>query len=531
MENDKPNEPDKRIRAKLDANELRPDAALWNDIEKELDKSKRRAGFFRKRYLLLLLLLLGGGGVGVFTLQHRGGATVGTATPNANENQVSTGNAATESNNVHQSASQNNSTATTTATNTSSENESIVKLQTAPTSTSDNNHQRAANHQRNVNAVAGSANNSSTDVASVNHTQSKPISTGVDVSQFDKPLDQPVATSQQPMETGNNKITATGNPAQASNSGDDNVNQKNTVGNSTTSNDNHQAVTGDAVDSTTLIANGTPTNIDTVSQSNATVDTSILASAATDTIAKPVEQTQATNPVKAKRPARFYAGPYLQYNSVSKTIGASGTVRPEYLQRRRAEEKKTTALSYGLKAGVDLNRFALQTGVGIRGYAENVQYENRKLCYDVLNKGSQAKPLYDTVHVHSEVSNVVGTKNGKAVNRYVEVPLMFGYRIGSDLFFVRPVVGTAVAFPASWKSRYLNESVDGLVDPHQAGTLRPVLFNLVAEITASRSLTKNLFVNFGMNYNRNLSNVFKPTSGLTQRYAAWGGQLGLTYRF
>src|SRR5688572_4741997 len=73
MENDKHTNPDDRIRAKLDANELRPDAALWHTIEKELDKTKRRSAFYRKRYLLLLLLLLIGG-VGVFVMQQGDGS-------------------------------------------------------------------------------------------------------------------------------------------------------------------------------------------------------------------------------------------------------------------------------------------------------------------------------------------------------------------------------------------------------------------------------------------------------------------------
>ena len=532
MENDKHKDLDQRLRGKLNANELKPDMALWGEIEKELDKSnRRRFGFFRRRYLLLLLLLLTGSGIAVFTLQRDDNtANQRKSVPGGQQNAANSNasdKSLKEDNNAINPASGDNTVPTKSASGHASQNEQ--PLTNKNTSASPNNTWNETSNDQNESAsvttqqlttptkpveiVAGK--NSSSSQENIAQTEPNvPIDVAIESNA--------VSTESQNTTNDNNKnlnAAETNQPdsteikVQASDIAQQEQPQQT------------QPITTDsntvAVHSNDSVSNETEVALvpDSVShQGDSTV------------ASKPNEEPYIASPEKNSN-INWLISPYVQLHFVSKTIGTNRTLRPEYLDRRNAEEENAAAVSFGLKGGIEIKRLTLQSGVGLRSYAEIITYENRVLCYDLRNTGTVAAPKYDTLNVHTGPDNAVSESNGRSVNRYIEFPLLVGYRLGGDRFFVRPFLGAAALLPLSWSSRYLNATVEKLENPEETDALRPVVFNVVGEITASAWLRKNLYADFGLSGNRNLQSVFKKDHHATQRYTSWGLQLGLTYRF
>lgn len=479
---------DRLLREKLDAPQHPQDAGLWNDIERELDKRKRRGFFMRKRNLLSLLVLLIGGAT-VFTVYQWNNAMQ----VQREEKSITNPNISTQNSNLHQGVS--SSQTQIESNNTAKDNTTLVSKA----------------HTTEINAGEGHANVVRNNLASQQETIAK-----IDNLVFN--VDQLKAQPTEVFSVGVESYVI----APELNSTNDNPDVNVAVEDAIIQQQPAVEANND------LVTNENIT--DTVAQEFHQVvsgDTTSIASLPSETA--DAAEKHAGNPFVQKR-FTWSIALQAQLNFVSKQINADDFSQM-YLQRRNKEEQSTHAFSYGLRGGVEYKRFVLQSGVTMRTYAEDIFYENRSQRYLVKTISYvQDSMLYDTTTV-SEVNNKLDQYNGRHANRYLEIPLLIGYRIGNSNFSVTPSVGVSFAKPLRWSSRYLNNEANDLVDPEAAYGLTPFVKSFASELTVSMLLSNHVFLDASAAYNRNMQSVFKNSSGLDQRYQNIGGGVALRYRF
>ncbi|HZG01367.1 MAG TPA: hypothetical protein VEY71_10210 [Chitinophagales bacterium] len=529
MERNDKHKLDRILREHLHARPQPPDAELWRDIERQLDKRSRRGFFFRKRYLMILLLLAGlGGTYSIYRFNVPDDETVFTQEPTShsptNRNEATPLDEIERPNNATENAdyaSQNNSN------NIQSQSRTAVPPTRLDNNTGSNHSELT--HKQNPRSVSTTTQTHQAGVTleTLNTTSATAVKNEIDKQNVE-------VTNQTMHDVAINKSTV----AQKQD------NDEHTASLSEIENGNitqPSASAGNQTNQSPL--NETPRAIEntvTLSSPDApALTTEILQ----DVIADSLSQTEPVytavqqpgfnpNPLAPKR-WQWFIAVQTHLNHVSKNIADDGAWPDDYGERRKREEKATLAWSQGLRFGVDYKRFVLQSGVGLRSYAERIEYNNRSRRYLVRSTmhytGDTTMLAFATTAV-SEVNNKLDVQNGVHQNRYVEFPLMLGFRFGNSNVSLTPSAGVAFAKPMNWSSRYINRLGNDLENPESAYGLNPLVKSFVAELSFGMALSSRLRLDASGAFQAQLESVFK-SAGPDQRYRTFGGGVGLRYAF
>ena len=246
--------------------------------------------------------------------------------------------------------------------------------------------------------------------------------------------------------------------------------------------------------------------------------------------------------------------------NVSKTLSAS--TNQDYVDRRNAEEKTANYASWMLGAKVQYQRFAINTGVELNKYGENVTYSNWLLgnTSNVTNtwnyiadsvtsvsnyyiQGNQfdqtntqvitdSTLVSDTTTVYGQKSADVSGINSKTMISYIEIPLVLEYEaIKTKRFSVALRTGVSVGFMSQKRGFYLDKTQEEFRDLNSISTFRSTVWNARFGADFSYFIVPKTSVFIRPEYRTNLQSIFKTEAGIQQKYRAFGVMIGLSKSF
>ena len=514
MERNDKHKLDRILREQLNARPQPPDAELWRDIERQLDKRSRRGFFFRKRYLLILLLVAGlGGSYSLYRFNAASDSVVSTSNQNFRSS-------------------------------------TAVEQPAAPLDERESTNTAAAKSDYASARIDNPIENQSNEAVPPTHVQHNTGNTQLDLTHKQHISAAPTQLHEKSITTSDNNLAV---------ALDEEINQGSGIASPepTSANVNDEATTRSAIDnnsnqpsaSNETLANENqpnetqPTFENTVTLAvvdNAALPTLTLQDISADSLtstdalqSEPEEAAFAFADALAPKRWQIFIGAQTQLYHVSKTIADDGAWPLDYTERRKREEKSTLAWSHGLRFGVEHKRFVLQSGIALCSFSERIEYSNRSRRYLVRSTmhytADTAMLAFDTTAV-SEVNSKLDVQNGVHQNRFVEIPLMLGYRFGNNNVSLTPSAGVSFAKPVQWSSRYINRLGNDLENPETVYGLNPLVKSFVAELSFGTALSQRLYLDASGACRLQMQSMFK-TNGPNQRYQTFGGGVGLRYAF
>lgn len=247
---------------------------------------------------------------------------------------------------------------------------------------------------------------------------------------------------------------------------------------------------------------------------------------------------------------RFAMSLWGGYTFVGKSLNSSDA---GYLALRKEKEKAIWTMPTGMNLDYYLNKhWTLTIGAGWSEYGEELNYDYR--FTDSINglDGRYDSPFkygeivsidstrivtgmfqghwnYDFTYVQEDTA--IKNNNGLTSWRYVEIPILLGYRFGKGR--LKPWVQTGISFgiPASTDVRYISEDGNTLLDDETTGVETASLqYTWMFQAGVDYYLTRHvsLRAKFLGSYQLNPSFTY---SGLEQRYYRLGGTIGVAYNF
>jgi hypothetical protein len=246
--------------------------------------------------------------------------------------------------------------------------------------------------------------------------------------------------------------------------------------------------------------------------------------------------------------------------NVSKHLSSS--TNPDYVNRRKAEERQANYASWMLGAKIQYKRFALTTGIELNQYGEQIKYSNWLLGYtNTLNNSwsyttdsfVNVRPYYiqgneflqtsiqyvtDSVLV-SDTSVVYGQKttdasgiNSKTMFSYIEIPFVIDYEIYTHKRFTFALrSGVSIGFLKERRGYYLDNNLEEFTELNKATVFRSSMLNMRLGVDLNYYIVPKTSIFIRPEFRTNLQSTFKSETGITQKYRAYGVTIGISKSF
>jgi hypothetical protein len=226
-----------------------------------------------------------------------------------------------------------------------------------------------------------------------------------------------------------------------------------------------------------------------------------------------------------------FGGPSM----ISKTI--SGSLDAPYFDKRKAEEKKITTISYGVEAAYFFNKnINLSIGINSITYGEEIDYSeiirsktdsmitsyNEVVTWDsLIGFDTIYIPIY-TIQTQNDTTNSLTTKNRYT---YVHLPFMLGYKMNFNKLGINIKAGGSYGRLIKSSGSYINNTITEV----ESIDLKKDILNVVLSTAFSYRIKKmNYFIE--PRYQFNMSDVFIDPE-VEQNYKSFGVNLGITFVF
>ncbi len=226
-----------------------------------------------------------------------------------------------------------------------------------------------------------------------------------------------------------------------------------------------------------------------------------------------------------------FAGPKM----ISKTI--SGSLSDTYFDKRKAEEKNITTMSYGVEVNYFLNKnINLSIGINSITYGEEIDYSeiirsktdsmitsyNTVVTFDSLTGiDTTFVPVY-TTQTQNDTTSGITNKNRYT---YIQLPFMLGYKMNFNKLAINIKAGGSYGRLTKSSGSYINNKLVEL----EAIDLKKDILNVVISTALSYRIKKmNYFIE--PRYQFNVSDVFIDPE-VEQNYKSFGVNLGITFVF
>ncbi|MEI7802568.1 MAG: hypothetical protein WCI97_07990, partial [Bacteroidota bacterium] len=213
-------------------------------------------------------------------------------------------------------------------------------------------------------------------------------------------------------------------------------------------------------------------------------------------------------------------------------IGFSNAIEQQidtlYYQARYKNEKSAASFNYNFNIGMNVKNFQFKTGVDVMRFGENIQYDNRGLCFTVEGNPTLG---YDTLQVHTQVNNAIGSHNGKSVNTYLGIPLQVNYSIPLKILKLQFGVGGFASTPLKWNSYYLNKTVTGLENPYDLKMINSIVLGYSFNAGVAVPVSKHFDAVLNYDFRQTMSPIEKTEYGTKKVFKSSGANLSLRYNF
>ena len=219
--------------------------------------------------------------------------------------------------------------------------------------------------------------------------------------------------------------------------------------------------------------------------------------------------------------------------------------------KRTNEERNKTAWNLNLELYKTFeNNIILETGINITNYGEKIDYTSISETYkdttyqtEVLNYlnlniskvgqsllyDTSAILYYDTTLVIKDSifeNTAVQKANGKTNFTYIEIPVLFGYRIiNTKKWRLSATTGFSAGFLVGSKGNYVNTK--NKLNP---ATNQKVIFNYLLAAQLNYNIYKNLNLSLAPNFKYSINNL-STYSATKKRYISFGINAGIMLDF
>ena len=199
-----------------------------------------------------------------------------------------------------------------------------------------------------------------------------------------------------------------------------------------------------------------------------------------------------------------------------------------YYTARYKNEKSTYTFNYNFHVGMKIKNFQFKTGIDVMRFGENIQYDNRGLCFTVEGNPTIG---YDTLQVHTQVNNGISSRNGKAVNTYLGIPLHINYSIPLKILKLEFGIGGFAATPVKWNSYYLNKNITGLENPFALKMINTIVLGYSLNAGVAVPVTKHVDLELGCFQRRTISPIEKSEYGTKKVFRTTGANISIRCNF
>lgn len=222
----------------------------------------------------------------------------------------------------------------------------------------------------------------------------------------------------------------------------------------------------------------------------------------------------------------------------------------KYLEKRKQEEDAIWTTSTGFTMDYFLNqRWTFSVGAGWAEYGENLNYRFEKVDSVYLD-GRYASPssysnisyldstrIVDSINhghwnyslVYSQRDTALEKNNGRTSWRYVEIPVLVGYRFGSGHIKPWLQTGFSLGIPSQTHYHYVSDDTFGLIE---AGgqSKAPLQYNYILQMGVDCYLNRQWSIRIAGFGSYQLNSSFH-SSLARQHYYRLGARLGIAYNF
>ncbi len=531
MENKKKNPLDELFRRKLNEDQLAPDDLLWSEIEAKLEDKKpnRRFGLW---FLLCAVLLFGvvGSYFAFFNIHSDNQLAIFekvAPTENKKSGNEPPFNSTTESN--HSVPANNSSTINSSSNTPDSKSNSITVNKN---STAEQNNSSIGNQTTDTkNSSPGNQatiikNSSSGNLSASNKTIGKPIEKKSS-NEIKKNENASIPHSNS---TNDSKTEIDNSQKENSNS---QLNSKNETGNSVSENTPSSSTTGDhSNDSITKNQNTNTIN----NEISATNENETLPDSAAVINTGGTPESISANPITKEKKSKWFIEAGSSYMKNTPALGFHGAyinpieyqIDTLYYIARYKNEKSTYTFNYNFHVGMNIKNFQFETGMDVMRFGENIQYDNQGLCFTIEGNPTIG---YDTLQVHTQLNNGISSRNGKAVNTYIGIPLQINYSIPLKILKLQFGVGGFASTPVKWNSYYLNKNITGLENPFALKMINTLVLGYSLNAGVAVPVTKQVDLELGCFQRRTMSPIEKSEYGTKKVFKTTGANISIRYNF
>ena len=245
---------------------------------------------------------------------------------------------------------------------------------------------------------------------------------------------------------------------------------------------------------------------------------------------------------KTEKGIRVFADVYYapEFTQHTRDLGSGNSA---YLKLRRNTEKNIYSHSQGIRAGFWLNtNFFFKTGIDIFDMNERLSYTFIPgmgnlpvgMRIDSIN-GYYINPLTNALVADTIVGTVNSTGEIIISNhyRFVNVPIMFGWRYNRGLWSIQSSAGMYMNIYSGYKGKIIQENMQSLIDISSAASpyKQNIGLGISGEVIATYSIFQNIEVLIGPKYNYHLSDISRKGAPIREKMSSIGMFSGIRLNF
>jgi len=263
---------------------------------------------------------------------------------------------------------------------------------------------------------------------------------------------------------------------------------------------------------------------------------------------QPTKQLGAVNDILIPKKPRTIQGFYAEIFGAPSLLTykfEQSTVNPNltFANSSKADEKPALSYTAGLELGYGFKNLFVQTGINYSDYRSKALIDlittnsvlttnvtkDSVLVYDSI--GSHYEYHYDSIKVSTNSKTHTIHKATNSL-RYIEIPILLGYRIYGKRISYAVSGGISIGYLSSSDGKTLNPDLVSIsANTTEAVPYKPWTFYLLLRVEAAYLFNKNLSVFIRPGFKYNINSVFEDYYPVQKTFYTLDLHLGIRYNF
>lgn len=239
---------------------------------------------------------------------------------------------------------------------------------------------------------------------------------------------------------------------------------------------------------------------------------------------------------------------FKMFISPALTSSSYSGINSEYDLFRKNNESSALSWSYGADIQCNFNNWFIEFGLNYTAYKNKKKYDYQ---YQILDSESSYFTydtnwvwIYDPPNLEYPVMVGIDTTwvpvyneyqvfdNGFNEWKFLEVPIMVGYKYDKNLFNFEVSTGVSFGFLLSQKGAVPSyPDGHGMVELKNSGAGNNVSYNFLLKVGVSYNLSRDWSIMAQPYFKKKLNSLYIDEGAVDQRFTVFGIDLGLKYSF